>query len=105
MPYIDPEARPAIDAAVADMQVDNLDAGELNYLISVICDRWATRNETFRYEESILDVVGTLECVKLEFYRKCAAAYEDGKERANGTVHNRCLAAIAGWLRRTFLSG
>lgn len=38
-----------------------------------------------RYTD-INEIIGTLECTKLEYYRKRAAPYEDIKEEQNGPV-------------------
>ena len=35
----------------------------------------------------INDVVGAMECCKLELYRRLAANYEDGKAKDNGDVY------------------
>lgn len=35
----------------------------------------------------INEIIGVLECVKLEFYRRIAAPYENDKQQANGDVY------------------
>lgn len=59
--------------------------GELNFLITSICRDWATQ-DGLSYS-AINDVVGVLECVKQEFYRRMAAQYEDKKIKENGDVY------------------
>jgi len=36
--------------------------------------------------QTIAEIIGSLECAKLEFYRRVAAPYEDGKIAENGDV-------------------
>lgn len=81
MPYIDPDARPELDGG--DRQPEN--AGELNYAVSRLVDAYLVRRG-FRYT-TVNEVVGVLECAKLELYRRLAAPYEDGKIEANGDVY------------------
>lgn len=81
MPYIDPDARSELDGG--DRQPEN--AGELNYAVSRLVDAYLVR-KGFRYATAN-EVVGVLECAKLELYRRLAAPYEDGKIQANGDVY------------------
>lgn len=58
--------------------------GDLNYIIShILSDR--IRQE--RRYATINELVGVLECAKLEAYRKIASKYEDLKEQENGAVY------------------
>jgi len=59
------------------------DAGELNYAITILCLKYAGQ---FNYAK-INEVIGVLECAKLEFYRRLAAPYEDTKIKENGDVY------------------
>jgi len=88
MPYIDGWSR-AEFASVLAMLSDvvkrrGLSNGELNYLITnlglIYLDKHGCSYNT------ISDVVKALECSKLEFYRRVAAPYEDGKRDSNGEV-------------------
>lgn len=77
MPYIDKEKRKeAFEAA---------NAGELNYLITLLCKEYLERKGQ-RYA-TLNEIVGVLECAKLEFYRRAAAPYEDKKIEENGDVY------------------
>jgi hypothetical protein len=82
MPYVEPEVRVRLDKGTAPAS-----AGELNYLISKLLDDYLRRKGGIRYER-LNEVVGVLECVKLEFYRRIAAPYEDGKKDENGDVYS-----------------
>lgn len=76
-PYIHPDAR-----ATACTEPDT--AGELNYkLAGAIDDYLIQREPSYR---ALNEVVGVLECLKLEVYRRLAAPYEDKKCDENGDV-------------------
>lgn len=98
MPYINEMRRQKLDPivdqlvhALSELQLDNFDdknntEGNLNYFISkLIREVYGNRNNTSY--AAINDVVGMLECVKQEYYRKVAAPYENQKEHDNGTVY------------------
>lgn len=79
MPYIKPEARKQLhDGREPETP------GELNYLVTRMCDIYIGPDLSYT---AINEVVGALECVKLELYRKLAAGYEDTKEAENGRVY------------------
>lgn len=84
MPYIPEAERAPLDQAFP------VTAGELNYSITLLCDNYlaykCALNERVGYRE-INEVVGVLECAKLEFYRRIAAPYEDKKMQENGDVY------------------
>jgi hypothetical protein len=82
MPYVEPEVRIRLDKGIVPES-----AGELNYLITKLLDDYLRRKGGIRYER-LNEVVGVLECVKLEFYRRIAAPYEDGKKDENGDVYS-----------------
>lgn len=58
--------------------------GELNYKITRLCLEYF-KCRGGRYQQ-INDVVGVLECAKMEFYRRAAAPYEDSKIIIHGDV-------------------
>ena len=62
------------------------DAGELNYLITKLCDSFL-RTKGRRYNH-VNTVIGVLECAKQEFYRRIASVYEDEKLQENGDVYS-----------------
>jgi hypothetical protein len=61
------------------------DVGELNYFITCICQEYIKKNG-LRYKY-LNDVIGVLECLKLELYRKIGGPYEDIAIAKNGDVH------------------
>jgi hypothetical protein len=78
MPYIDPQARQIAE-------IDGPDGpGELNYLITKLClDYLGGVKRYSKYNE----VIGVLECAKLEMYRRAVSPYEDKKIAENGDVY------------------
>lgn len=92
MPYIKQEQRELVKSdidrianEIAKMQFDDPEVnveGVVNYVISRLLETVYT---TPSYRE-INDVIGVLECAKMEYYRKNAAPYEDQKEQENGPV-------------------
>lgn len=81
MPYIPKSQRELFDTLSTKPTI----AGELNYLITRECDDFISRRG-LSYA-NINEVMGALECAKLEFYRRVAAPYEDRKARENGEVY------------------
>lgn len=82
MPYIDKESRERLSEGVAPKS-----AGELNYQITRMIDDYIQRKGGVRYAH-LNEVVGVLECVKLELYRRVAAPYEDRKCGESGDVYS-----------------
>lgn len=86
MPYIQPEDRapldPVLDQLAALLPGQNF-AGSLNYVIAGLASRLLKDSRNYA---RINEVVGALECAKLEFYRRVAAPYEEGKMRMSGDV-------------------
>jgi len=82
LPYIAQEKRKQFEGIVElAKKLDSV--GELNYLITRICDHYSASNGY----KKVNDIVGALECVKAEFYRRIAAPYEDYKKNENGEVY------------------
>lgn len=79
MPYIKPEQRQFATVTLKDV-------GELNYTISVLCHNYISKRGGGTRYQYINDVIGALECAKLELYRTVAADYEDIKRKENGSV-------------------
>lgn len=83
MPYIKQFDRDGLNRG--DWSPSN--AGELNYAITrLILDYMDISDANYHdYNE----VVGVLESVKLEFYRRSVVPYEDKKIGENGDVYDR----------------
>lgn len=80
MPYLNAGIRGSLD----DGRVPD-EAGELNYLVTKLCDAFLVK--TGLSYKNLNQAIGALECAKLELYRRIAAPYEDKKSRENGEVY------------------
>ena len=89
MPYIKAEEKEMVQVVRAPQTV-----GQLNYLLTSLCLLYIrTRNalpelggEALISYGAINDVVGALECAKMEFYRRQAVDYENKKAIDNGDL-------------------
>lgn len=59
--------------------------GELNYKITKTCIDYA-RSKGTSYT-TYNEIIGALECAKMEMYRRAVAPYEDTKITENGDVY------------------
>lgn len=85
MPYITKEARINMDNAQWPETT-----GELNYQLTMVCLDYLAHKLTINKSNTYSnynDVIGALECCKLEMYRRVIAPYEDMKKEANGDVY------------------
>ncbi len=88
MPYILKERRDVLDPAIEELveafsKLDAADfAGNLNYVVSKLLIRLYPTPNYQRFN----DMVGALECCKMELYRKRIAPYEEMKEQENGPI-------------------
>lgn len=90
MPYIDQVDRIDYNEPVeelASLLTTNTDgkpvAGEVNYVISKLVWDLFDANPSYTLGNNL---VGVLECVKQEFYRRKLAPYEDAKIEENGDL-------------------
>ena len=81
MPYIDNKSRMRLEDGA---EPEN--PGELNYIITCLVDQYLAAKGGLRYA-NINEVIGVLECSKLELYRRVAALYEDKKMVESGDVY------------------
>ena len=87
MPYIDQEHRDKLDPHIEGLTEILRNMGDLNYTITKLCDAYLSTEVGIRYAR-INDLIGALECAKLELYRRVAAPYEDTKVTQNGDVYD-----------------
>ncbi len=79
MPYIQHQNRSEIDAGRGPR-----DCGELNYAIHLLLQEYVNhKKESY---QTYNDMLGALEGVKLELYRRRVADYERGKICLNGDI-------------------
>jgi len=79
MPYITKE-----DQDKCSCKTGPTNAGELNYMIHQVIDEFLEK-QPVNYQ-SLNDIIGVLECAKMELYRRIIAPYEDQKKEMNGDV-------------------
>jgi len=87
MPYIRKEERPKFNPLIDELAKVLLSdeqalSSNLNYVVSSLLRRLS---KNLRYVR-INELMGVLECVKQEYYRRIAAVYEDEKIRINGDI-------------------
>lgn len=80
LPYISQERRQALSKGE-----DLAGPGELNYIITRMLNRYI-EHRGLSYQ-SINDIIGAIECCKLEFVRRVVNNYEDSKIKTNGDVY------------------
>lgn len=88
MPYIKREDREVIDSTVDSLSMAiravGTQPGNLNYAVTKLCLGYmSVKPSYFEFNE----VVGVLECTKLELYRRAVAPYERQKCQVNGDVY------------------
>ncbi len=79
MPYIEKKRRSEL------IDESPKTAGELNYKITEQCIEYL-HNEGESYK-TINEIIGVLECAKMEFYRRIGVPYEQTKIEENGDVY------------------
>lgn len=83
MPYITQLRRQEIVNSSGTDFVQN--PGDFNYVISCLINNYInTKGKSYVV---INEIIGALECAKLELYRRVAAPYEDKKIIENGDVY------------------
>lgn len=86
MPYIKQEDRDFFDERLTFNATAIYSAGELNYCITKLLDHYISAHGGTSYK-NLNEVIGVLECAKLELYRRIAAPYEDSKIQQNGDAY------------------
>ncbi len=89
MPYIKQERRKELDKEI-DKLIENAKAvGELNYIITKLLYGYICKYAGVeRLDYSACNaIIGVLECVKQEFYRRVMSSYESKKMLENGDVY------------------
>ena len=90
MPYVSKQSRRYFDKEVhilVQRLLTYIGAGNLNYVLTRICYGYLNRDTRGPRYEDYNEVIGVLECVKQELYRRQVAPYEDGKRSVNGDVY------------------
>lgn len=87
MPYITQRSRDIIEE---DNRIGKLfevvdTIGDLNYIFTRLCQEYLKRSG--EHYSTYNELVGVLECCKLELYRRKVSIYEDEKIEENGDVY------------------
>jgi hypothetical protein len=82
VPYIKETYRVLVDPTLRGYPAQS--AGELNFQITCLAKRFLGDKPNYA---KFNEVVGVLECAKLELYRRMVAPYEDTKITENGDVY------------------
>lgn len=84
MPYIKQKDRPILQDVIDTLDIFNMGVGDINFLVSSLLKKYIEiHGENY---ENYNSLVGVLECIKLELYRRKISPYEDVKMRDNGDV-------------------
>lgn len=86
MPYIKQGKREEINPDIDNLSKHINHVGDLNYTITKLCRAYLKHATTSNYQ-GYNDIIGVLECAKLEFYRRAVSIYEDEKIKENGDVY------------------
>jgi hypothetical protein len=91
MPYIPADKRTNLDDPLASLAAKVIvedsrsQAGVLNYCITALFNE-VLKTRGLNYS-NVNELIGVLECAKLELYRRVASPYEDEKIQSNGDVY------------------
>jgi hypothetical protein len=80
MPYIKQEKRASFENGTGKMEAP----GDVNYILTRVCSEYI--NNKGKSYQTYNDIIGALECCKLEMYRRAVAPYEELKIAENGDV-------------------
>jgi len=83
MPYIKKERREILNSKTQFPEIRT--PGELNYMIVRLICFYLTQKPRLCYTD-YNEVIGVLECVKQEFFRRRINPYEEEKRKLNGEV-------------------
>jgi hypothetical protein len=84
MPYINQFDRPRYDSAIDEL-IKLIDSpGELNYVISRIAKGMISKKGGRYINHN--EVIGAIECAKIELYRRLTGPYEDRAIVKNGDI-------------------
>jgi len=87
MPYIKQSDRERYDVPILVLtnKLVGQSCGDLNYVLTKLIHQFVPAPLSYK---SLNEVIGVLECAKLELFRKVVAPYEDIKRAETGSVSN-----------------
>lgn len=87
MPYIKQTRREFLNRQKLDKLAGSVgNIGEINYIITKLLNDYLNSFSVPYSYQDLNEVIGVLECAKLEFYRILVASYEEIKMVENGPV-------------------
>jgi len=85
MPYIPTSEKEKVDRGLIALNLSELnDSGGLNYAIHQIIAQYISQNK--ESYQTYNDIIGALECAKMELYRRLISEYEEKKILLNKDV-------------------
>lgn len=84
MPYIKQEKRSELDPLIEDLSEGISCEGDLNYIMTSLIHKEI--NKKGKNYQTLNNLIGALECAKLELYRTIIGPYEAIKLLENGNV-------------------
>lgn len=86
MPYLKETDRNSVDVNIAMLGIDFIpqNGAELNFVVSTLVNNYLQKNG-LNYA-NVQEMIGALDCAKMEIYRRIAGPYEDQKIEENGDV-------------------
>ncbi len=84
MPYIKQDARHTFESHIQNLAADAENAGDLNYIITKMLHLYL-KKKGLKYA-NCNEIIGALECCKLEMYSRVIEKYETDKANQNGFV-------------------
>ena len=85
MPYIAKSEKDKVDKGLLALHLSELtNAGSLNYAIHQVVAQYISQNK--ESYQTYNDIIGVLDCAKMELYRRLISDYEDKKITQNKDV-------------------
>lgn len=87
MPYIHPTEREEMETAIMVLAEHIASPSQLNFAMTRLIVHYLAQHDTNPPNYGTFnEVVGVLECIKLEFYARILTPYEEQKKLKNGDV-------------------
>ena len=85
MPYIPKSEKDRVDKGLLALHLSDINnAGALNYAVHQVIAKYISQNKDDY--QTYNDIIGVLDCAKLELYRRLISDYEDKKILLNKDV-------------------
>ena len=85
MPYIPKSEKDRVDKGLVALHLSDINnAGALNYAVHQVIAKYISQNK--EDYQTYNDIIGVLDCAKMELYRRVISDYEDKKILQNKDV-------------------